>query len=115
VKGRQRKDGSVLDHRRELAVRARQIFDDGEGDKAAAGSGACLRRRGEVGDARCRGRHAGGTRLSGQGRALARPVTCQGALTECLARFLASLGELVPANAKLWRARAGYRRCPGAM
>jgi hypothetical protein len=46
----------------------------------------------------------------GRRRALARPETCQGALTACLARFLARLGARCLANAVQAFGQGGYQR-----
>ena len=43
---------------------------------------------------------------------LARPVTCQGALTACLAGFLACLGTRVPANGVQGSSQGWYQRRP---
>jgi hypothetical protein len=60
--------------------------------------------------ARARGESEGRTRLTGRGRALARPVTCQGALTACLAGFLACLGTRVPANGVQGSSQGWYQQ-----
>jgi hypothetical protein len=70
---------------------------------------------GAEGRARAKGERDRRTRATGRRRALARPETCQGVLTACLARFLACLGTRVPASSVVERRWGVYRRCTGGV
>jgi hypothetical protein len=95
------------------SVRVRQSSDHCDGDEASASQWACLRRRGEVGEALGRGRHAGGGRgCSSAWRSGASRIG-SGRGHRVLGTFWARLGTACLATGVQGGGLAVHRQCPG--